>query len=348
MTTPLDVSERSFEAAVVASANEDEFDVPVPPSWQPTNLLEADAEPTRPPDRLGGTVYSDSVGIVSGEPAVGKSMLTMALAASEAIEGRRSLVVDLERTPGLLLERLRAAGLTDEQIALVSYVRPSEPADPEQVRAVVAASPAGIVVVDSYDAALALFGLEAKNEDIERFHGLLVAPLRATGAGVVLTDHLAKDREKRGNYSIGGQRKLARADWHLRLDVVYPLKRGATGTLKLRTLKDNFGYLPRPVAGQFELVSHPSTGALSWNVTTASDDPETFRPTVLMERASRYLERQAEPVSQRTVERDVQGNNAALRTALGVLVDEGYVETSEGQRGALLYRSLKPYREADE
>ena len=171
--TRLDVSERAFAAVQPAAPVTDgtgaerfvdDPDVLVPASWQPKTLLEADAEPTRRPDKLGGTIYGNSVGIVSGEPGVGKSMFSMALAASEAMAKRRSLVVDLERTPGLLLERLRNAGLNDEQIARIDYVRPSEPAAAEQVRGLMAATAVDLVVVDSYDAALALFGLETKTK----------------------------------------------------------------------------------------------------------------------------------------------------------------------------------------
>jgi hypothetical protein len=58
-------------------------------------------------------------------------------------------------------------------------------------------------------AALAAFGLETKNEDIRVFHTLVTEPLRSAGASVVIADHVTKDREKRGRYSIGGQSKLA-------------------------------------------------------------------------------------------------------------------------------------------
>jgi hypothetical protein len=41
------------------------------------------------------------------------------------------------------------------------------------------------------------------------FHTLVTEPLRSAGASVVIADHVTKDREKRGRYSIGGQSKLA-------------------------------------------------------------------------------------------------------------------------------------------
>ena len=36
-----------------------------------------------------------------------------------------------------------------------------------------------------------------------------IRPIAAAGAAVVLIDHVAKDKEKRGRYAIGAQHKLA-------------------------------------------------------------------------------------------------------------------------------------------
>jgi hypothetical protein len=202
-----------------------------------------------------------------------------------------------------------------------------------------------LIAVDSYDAALAAFGFETKNEAIRAFNKDVIVPLRSTGAALIVADHVTKNRETRGPYSIGGQAKLALADAHLGLSVIAPLVRGGRGKLRVKTHKDRHGWLPRTAV--FELSSHPSTDALSWNVTVEQDatEDDVFRPTYLMERASRSLELLSEPVSRRQVERDVTGNAAALRTAIAVLVDEGYLERTVGPRNASLLKSVKPYRE---
>lgn len=234
-------------------------------------------------------------------------MFLTAVVALEATAERTSLYLDLEGIPGTLLERLEAAGLSDEQLTRVLYLRPSVQAGPEEIRAMVARAGPELVALDSYDAALAAFGLETKNEDIRAFHTLVMEPLRSTGATVLVADHVAKNREQRGPYSIGGQSKLALADAHLGLTTIAPLRRGAGGKLKVKAHKDRHGWLPRTAI--FDLTSHETTGALSWNVSVEDEpgDADGWRPTVLMERASRYLELQPGEVSRSSVERDVQG-----------------------------------------
>jgi hypothetical protein len=74
---------------------------------------------------------------------------------------------------------------------------------------------------------------------------------------------------------------------------------------------------------------------------------DTFRPTVLMERISRFLESQDEACSQNHIRERVTGKVAALLQALDLLVAEGYVEAFEGPRGARLHRSVERFRDEE-
>ena len=58
-----------------------------------------------------------------------------------------------------------------------------------------------------------------------------------------------------------------------------------------------------------------------------------------------FLETLTEPVSQREIERRVEGNIAALRRALDLLVTEGFVERTLGPRNSLNHTLAKPFRE---
>jgi hypothetical protein len=182
-------------------------------------------------------------------------------------------------------------------------------------------------------AALAAFGLETKNEDIRVFHTLVTEPLRSAGASVVIADHVTKDREKRGRYSIGGQSKLALAEAHLGLSAIKPLRRGPGGKLNVRVLKDNYGWLP--LGATFELRSHEATEALSWDVQTdkdgeaGTDGEGTFRPTGCMEKVSRVLEIAGKALSRSELERDVIGKT----------------EEISGPRSARLVELVRPFRE---
>jgi hypothetical protein len=104
--------------------------------------------------------------------------------------------------------------------------------------------------------------------------------------------------------------------------------------------------LKRGKLATFELDSDPETHRFTWSFVPASevDEDHPFRPTGLMEKVSRWLEIQVAPQSQRAVEREKFGKTEYVREALRILVDEGFVERSEGQRG-FLHESRNPYRE---
>jgi hypothetical protein len=320
--------------------------------WWPRPLAEAAAAAPLVRAEYGrGLIYPGALTIVSGEPGVGKSMYLTTLLVDEAREGRSVVYFDFERRPELLLDRVKAAGLDDETLAeRVRYQRPEEPERPEALAAIVELLAPDLVLVDAFDSALALHNLETTNEDVRRFSTDVLDPLRSTGAAVVVADHVPKARAARGRYPIGGQAKLGLAEAHLGLVVAKgALRRGGEGRLRIRTHKDTYGHLPPSAV--FTLASHETTGALSWQI-RAADEGETdaadFRPTGLMESVSRYLETATEPLTGKTIETDVHGRAEYVRQALVVLVRESYVDEEQGPHSARLFRSVNPYREADQ
>jgi hypothetical protein len=134
---------------------------------------------------------------------------------------------------------------------------------------------------------------------------------------------------------------------HLGFEVVHPIKRGGTGLYKIVNHKDRGGYLKRGKLCEFELVSDPETHSIGWEfkAPVETDEEHPFRPTVLMEKVSRYLENLAEPVTQNTVEADIGGKAQYLRQAISILADEGYVEVSQGPNRSKLIASVELYRE---
>jgi hypothetical protein len=284
---------------------------------------------------------------VSNEPGVGKSMLLAAIMGEEARAERTPLYLDFERTPSMLHERLDAAGLSEEELARVLYLRPTIKADPGEIRDLVERLRPSLVAVDSYDAALAAFGFETKNEDIRAFHVDVIEPLRSTGALTVIADHVTKNRETRGRYSIGGQAKLALADVHLGLSAITPLRRDTGGKLKIHVHKDTYGWLPRVAV--FELASDEV--GLSWSVRTDEEDAadgSDFRPTGLMERVSRQLEIVGKPLSRNQLVQDVKGKGTYVRQAIDVLIREGFAEEEEGANRARLVTLARPFREDED
>ncbi len=134
------------------------------------------------------------------------------------------------------------------------------------------------------------------------------------------------------------------------MDTVVEPAKGKNGQIKLTVAKDRFGNRPKgSTAAVADIVSTETSVTISLHLTEAQEAKqrgETFRPTVLMERVSRYIE--SNPgASKRQTEKDVTGKGEGIRQAIDVLVDEGYFDMQMGVRpGSLELYSLAPYRQA--
>ncbi len=172
--------------------------------------------------------------------------------------------------------------------------------------------------------------------------------LEGHGCAVFLIDHVVKDPEAQGRYARGGGHKLAGVTVAYKLEAGRPFGRGLVGESKLTLTKDRLGALgascPNRRAG--ELVVDDTGDRLRVYVRAPETGP--FRPTHLMERISRLLEESPEPLSLQAVRDGIKGKNDAKDVALKLLIQEGYVEPSDGPRGATLHRSLRPFREDGE
>jgi len=123
------------------------------------------------------------------------------------------------------------------------------------------------------------------------------------------------------------------------------LGRGVEGRLKLTTSKDRHGN-HRPGTKAAEFVLDARTTPARWRIepTDTPGEGMPFRPTVLMERVSRWLEEHQAPASKRAIADGVKGNHDARAKAIDRLVEEGYVRRwIEGQ--VHLHEHIRPYRE---
>ena len=326
-----------------------------PHSWSPVDLLKLAAEPPEPPT-IGGLVYPGRRHIFSGEPETLKTWAGLILAVAEILAGGTALYVDLEMGAREHLARLRDLGLTDEQIGRFLYIAPAEPVTSSRVAADVAelleTRKPSLVVFDSFTGALDVHGFDPdKGVQVERFYRTVVRPFQDHGAAVVLLDHVTKARDTRARYSIASERKLGGADVHLGFEIVRPFGRGKSGLAKIKTHKDRPGYLPRPVAAELELTSDESDGRVSWEIkmSEAGDSRDGFRPTVLMERVSRYVAAHVdERPSRNQIEGSVNGKTDAKRLAIDCLVNEGFLTEEAGERGARLLHHVRLFTQAED
>lgn len=342
--------------------------VGVESSWDPVNLaatLAGEGTDDQPIylHRTDGVplLYPGKVHAFNAESETGKSMLALYCCAERIMAGEHVGYIDFEDSPSGVVERMLGFGVpAAAMLDRFHYVRPDDPIDGKarlKVREMVRVFPVTIVVIDGVAEALALTGWsENEATDIAAFYNSIPRAIAREGVAVVLIDHLVKDREKQGNDARGSGHKRAGIDGaSYKLEVVKPFVRGGQGIAKVVLTKDRPARV-RPHAAQpggrtiaeMHLTSDAETGALSCQLrppTSAVDGDGHFRPTVLMERVSRLLEDSATGVTQRWVEREVKGTVAHVRTALGVLVAEGYVEVVEGGGRARLHTSKRPFRQ---
>jgi AAA domain len=327
-------------------------------SWTPVDLGAIEATEQPPPTLLPRTddrclLYEGKVAEVAAPPESCKGWLAVLAATEPLLAGHPIIYVDFESSAGELVERLRAVGVPDERIAAqVSYFGPHEPltyANRADLDAALAREPA-LVVIDGVTEALTIHGLDLNdNADVARWLELLPRPAARSGAAVLMIDHVTKDREARGAYSLGAGHKLAGVAVAYSLTVIEPFGRGRVGVVKVKVRKDRPGHVRAHAdgddVGTMRLASDPTTGAVSVVIEPPTQE-RRFRPTVLMERLSAAIE--ATPgMGKREVRDAVPGKSAAKDEALRLLIAEGWVRVDRNG-SAQRHHPERPYLAAED
>jgi hypothetical protein len=317
-------------------------------SWLPKNLLDHEHDPPPRPS-IGGCLYAGRRHLVSGESEAGKSWLALAWCAEVLHHGGRVVYIDHEMGASMTLERLRVLGVPDSLIPRFRYVDPQEPITRASEQASRLVASVGLVVVDSTIGSLAMHAYDPNtSSDIERWYMIVVDTLRQHGAAVVVLDHVTKNPETRGKYAIGSERKVGAADVHLSIESINPFGRDRVGKSKVLVKKDRPGHLPRPTLGTFTL-NPTSSVAFGFTPHDPDDDHDQdghFRPTVLMERVSKYLETYG-PETPRQVELSVKGKAEGIRKAIEALLREGFISNDSTTTNWRKLTSLKPFRDSE-
>ena len=307
---------------------------------QPTVLTRTDGRPLFYPGKVNG---------IAGASGDGKSLVAQWCAVEQLALGHDVLYADLEDDAPSVVSRLLAMGAHPDVISeQFIYMNPDEPYGPgaqEQLEAVVAVREPSLVVLDSTGECLALDGAKPNDDDdVARWFRKLPTALARMGPTVLVIDHMTK-ADDGSLMPIGSQRKRAAIGGHQVItQLAKPFAMNQSGLVKLVCSKDRNGnYRRREVVAEIGVTSDDTTIALSVDA-PANGATAVFRPTHLMERVSRHLEGTSEPLTRNAVKDAVSGNKAAIVTALGLLVEEGYVQFEQSGQ-AHLHSSVKPYRE---
>jgi excisionase family DNA binding protein len=201
---------------------------------------------------------------------------------------------------------------------------------------------ADLVVFDSSRLTLSSVGLaEDKADDYSVFVDRFLLPLAKAGISTLVLDNTGHEQQDRSRGT------SAKGDLN---EVSYALKVGApfdwdrAGHLRLVRVRQRFAGLARELRIPLGGGSYGAPEAVEADGDTSH---VAFRPTVLMERASRLIEEKP-GLSKRAIRTSVKGaKNDFKDLAVDLLVDEGYVE-DRGPGQAHKYHPIRPYREADD
>lgn len=333
--------------------------------WAPVDLAHLRAnglERPRPTTLTLGTgealLYPGRTHSISGESTTGKTWITLAGLCQAVANKQPVTFIDFEDRADTLLTRLHDMGANPNDVdRLVRYIGPDRAMDAAAWTHVeTATKDVELVVIDGVTEAMTMHGWSLlDNEDIARWYDALPRRIATLGPAVIEIDHVVKDKEARGRYAIGGAHKLnGITGCAYTCLAVKPFAVGQPGSSRITVAKDRHGAIG-PVghtAAEFHVTPDPTRHkqAMVWELTpnqatyTAAGRP---RLTGYMEKVSRYLETNA-GTNKRGIYDSIRGKETHLAAAIDTLLDEGWIRTEPGARGATFHYVVKPYREGED
>ena len=93
-----------------------------------------------------------------------------------------------------------------------------------------------------------------------------MTPLWKAGLTVIVLDHVVKNRENRGMYAIGSQRKIGGTEVHIGFEAIPKLQRGGTGKAILTRQKDRVGFhkTGKGNVGTVQFASQSADHSITW------------------------------------------------------------------------------------
>ena len=348
-----------------------------PTGWAPIDLAPylSDQRP-KPPEptmlqRADGInlLYDQKLHWISGEPEGMKSWLAQIAVADAIMRNLVAFYIDFEADAASVIDRLLALGGTAEAICnYLSYHRPEVGVGKHTgntsdllLAAAQARAPA-ISVIDGVQASMGLDGFDSNSaRDFYRWWGSFGRQLlKLTTGPTVAVDHVVKLAENRKQYAAGTGQKQAVVDVHFGTEVIEPFGVGLKGRTAIALQKDRPGMLQAQAGQRVEgraplavlvMQSNEETGDISFSLEPHAERV-VFRPTVYMERVSRFVEITGDSgiaQSKTAIEKGVSGKAEYIRKAIDALVSERYLRMVPGSpvagKPTAAYISVKEYRE---
>jgi hypothetical protein len=316
---------------------------------QPTILVRADGQ---------ALFYAGKMHVLQAEPSSGKSWIALFSALEVLNMGGAVVYLDYEDQVSSLTGRLLALGGDPAAIKeRFQYVRPSGSMGTQEkaeLSALLQRLNPDLIILDGVAEAISRDGFdEDRNPDVVKWVNQYPRWLAATGATVVMIDHISKDKEKAGRYARGAGHKLSAVDGaSYQVKIIHSFSRHRSGSVKLVVAKDRPGVF---TIGEVAAIVKfdPAGGGEVMRMTIEKSKEvavsDNWKPTKAMERLSLEMERSPNPLQPKLL-LDMTtgtGKRSTFTDALARLQTENYVVSFRvGQTQYL--RLVKPYREGDQ
>jgi hypothetical protein len=218
-------------------------------AWGRVDLKDVLAQDYVPPvPEILGLFYPGMVNSVFGPSGEGKSWIALAACVEQIRRGCNVTYIDYEDSPGPVVARLKALGLSNDEIQRhFIYVHPDEVPDEADMIVIneTMIEESCLVVVDSMGEALEISGFDENvGKDVLKWMNAMPRVWADLGPCLLLVDHMAKN-SKDGS-AIGSQRKKAAVDGHsVKVEQVIPFSREKDGRISLKCAKDRHGNFSR-------------------------------------------------------------------------------------------------------
>ena len=302
-----------------------------------------------------GLIYPGKVHSFYGESESGKSWIAQIATAELLKIDRKVIYIDFESDPIDIVNRLKVLGVSRANLLqYFSYIRPDGPRDviDPYWQDILEPSRSDLVIIDGVTEALTMWGGQTKdNDEITRWMRVFPRTVaKASGAAVVLIDHITKNAETRGRFAIGGQSKLATIDGAAYLcEPIELLAPGKIGTISLRVTKDRIGDVRRKAGAQkgkdrmqeaaiFTIDSTRPQMEYVIGVPLREDEADANREFKKLKEVAEFIHNN--PGSTRRMVQDgVAGSKESIGGIIGDLVAGGWIENKGNERSFVLYIS---------
>jgi hypothetical protein len=300
-----------------------------------------------------GLIYTGRVHSIYGESESGKSWVAQ-IASAECLKSDKKVIyIDFESDASDVVGRMKSLGVSRANLLqYFTYIRPDGPRDADDPywQAILESGSAELIIIDGVTESLTMWGGETKDNDaITRWMRIFPRTVAtASGAAVVLIDHITKNAETRGRFAIGGQAKLATIDGAAYLvEPLEALAPGRVGSLTMRVTKDRPGYI-RKIAGMWRKSDRTQEAAVfvidstrplmqySITVPLLEDELESNKEFKKSKEIVEFIHNHP-GCTRRLIQEGVAGSKEAIGERISDLITGGWIDNKGNDRSFILY-----------